>query len=302
VRRINTLSGREARKHLDMLAVIGGSGIYDFEGTRNGEIFEIDTPFGPPSGPVHKARIGENEVLFLARHGVGHIYSPSSIPYRANVFAIKQLGATHLLSLSAVGSLREELAPRSLVVPDQIIDRTVRHGRTFFESGVAAHVGIADPFCVQFRMSLADAAESAHHPAHRGGTYVCIEGPQFSTRAESNLYRLWGGTVVGMTAMPEARLAREAGLCYAMLAMVTDYDVWHDEEEDVSVDVVNSHLEANGAAARAIVRQLAAGGLAERRCGCRSALDGAIMTAPEQIPDEARTWIRLLASDRPGLR
>jgi 5'-methylthioadenosine phosphorylase len=143
---------------------------------------------------------------------------------------------------------------------------------------------------------------SAHHPAQRDGTYVCIEGPQFSTRAESNLYRLWGGTVVGMTAMPEARLAREAGLCYAMLAMVTDYDVWHDEEEDVSVDVVNSHLEANSAAARAIVRQLAAEGLAERRCGCRSALDGAIMTAPEQIPDDARTWIRLLASDRPGLR
>ena len=278
-----------------MLAVIGGSGIYDLEETQQGETFEVETPFGRASDPLHMARIGQTDVLFLARHGAGHVYSPSSVPYRANVFALKKLGATRLLSLSAVGSLREELPPRSLVTPDQIIDRTIRHERSFFESGVVAHVGMADPFCARLRAATGEAAELAGRPVRRDGTYVCIEGPQFSTRAESNLYRSWGATVIGMTAMPEARLAREAGLCYAMLAMVTDYDVWHDAEEDVSVEVVNSHLRANSESARAIIRQLVAGGLPERTCGCGLALEHAIMTAPELIPIEARTWIRMLA-------
>ena len=187
---------------------------------------------------MRKTRIGQTDVLFLARHGAGHVYSPTSVPYRANIFALKELGATHLLSLSAVGSLREDLPPRSLVTPDQIIDRTVRREHSFFESGVVAHVGLADPFCTRLRAAVGEAGELARHPVRRDGTYVCIEGPQFSTRAESSLYRSWGATVIGMTAMPEARLAREAGLCYAMLAMVTDYDVWHDAEEDVSVEVV----------------------------------------------------------------
>jgi 5'-methylthioadenosine phosphorylase len=278
-----------------MLAVIGGSGIYDLEETQQGETFEVETPFGRASDPLHMARIGQTDVLFLARHGAGHVYSPSSVPYRANVFALKELGATRLLSLSAVGSLREELPPRSLVTPDQIIDRTIRHERSFFESGVVAHVGMADPFCARLRAATGEAAELAGRPVRRDGTYVCIEGPQFSTRAESNLYRSWGATVIGMTAMPEARLAREAGLCYAMLAMVTDYDVWHDAEEDVSVEVVNSHLRANSESARAIIRQLVAGGLPERTCACGLALELAIMTAPELIPIEARTWIRMLA-------
>ena len=198
-----------------------------------------------------RRRIGQTDVLFLARHGVGHVYSPTSVPYRANVFALKELGATHLLSLSAVGSLREELPPRSLVTPDQIIDRTVAREHSFFESGVVAHVGLAEPFCARLRAAVGEAAELARHPARREGTYVCIEGPQFSTRAESSLYRSWGATVIGMTAMPEARLAREAGLCYAMLAMVTDYDVWHDAEEDVSVEVVSSNLRANAESAYA---------------------------------------------------
>jgi 5'-methylthioadenosine phosphorylase len=278
-----------------MLAVIGGSGIYDLEETQQGETFEVETPFGRASDPLHMARIGQTDVLFLARHGAGHVYSPSSVPYRANVFALKELGATRLLSLSAVGSLREELPPRSLVTPDQIIDRTIRHERSFFESGVVAHVGMADPFCARLRAATGEAAELAGRPVRRDGTYVCIEGPQFSTRAESNLYRSWDATVIGMTAMPEARLAREAGLCYAMLAMVTDYDVWHDAEEDVSVEVVNSHLRANSESARAIIRQLVAGGLPERTCACGLALEHAIMTAPELIPIEARTWIRMLA-------
>jgi 5'-methylthioadenosine phosphorylase len=283
-----------------MLAVIGGSGIYDLEETGKGESFVLETPFGSPSGPVRKARIGETDVLFLARHGVGHIYPPTSIPYRANVFVLKELGATHLISLSSVGSLREELSPRSLVIPDQIIDRTISRERSFFDSGVVAHVGIADPFCSHLRDAVAEAAALAHRRVRRDGTYVCIEGPQFSTRAESNLYRSWGASVIGMTAMPEARLAREAGLCYAMLALVTDYDVWHDSEEDVSVEVVASNLQANSVAARAIVLQLAASGPPQRTCECKAALDHAIMTAQDQIPAEALGWISVLAGDLVG--
>lgn len=282
-----------------MLAVIGGSGTYDLMETGTSEILP-ETPFGSPSGPVRKGRIGATDVLFLARHGAGHIYSPSSVPYRANVFALKELGASHLLSLSAVGSLREELPPRTLVIPDQIIDRTVSRSRTFLEIGAVAHVGIADPFCSQFSDAVVEAADAVHRNVRRGGTYICIEGPQFSTRAESNLYRSWGASVIGMTAMPEARLAREAGLCYAMLAMVTDYDVWHDAEADVSVDVVASNLQANSEAARDIVLDLAESALAERTCGCKSALKHAIMTAPDQIPAEAGKWLRVLAEDLPS--
>jgi 5'-methylthioadenosine phosphorylase len=277
-----------------MLAVIGGSGVYDLEDADRPEIIEAETPFGRPSGTVHKTRIDQTEVLFLARHGAGHVYSPTSVPYRANVFALRELGATHLISLSAVGSLREDLPPRSLVTPDQIIDRTVNRERTFFESGVVAHVGMAEPFCARLRASLGEAAALANHPARGDGTYVCIEGPQFSTRAESHLYRSWGATVIGMTAMPEARLAREAGLCFAMLAMVTDYDVWHDAEEDVSVEVVTSNLRANTQAAHAIIRQVVTGGLPERVCGCGSSLEQAVMTAPDRIPDDTKTWLSVL--------
>jgi 5'-methylthioadenosine phosphorylase len=282
-----------------MLAVIGGSGVYDLEDTEQREDIEVQTPFGRASGPVRKTRIGQTDVLFLARHGLGHVYSPTSVPYRANVYALREIGATHLLSLSAVGSLREDLPPRSLVTPDQIIDRTVRREHSFFESGVVAHVGIAEPFCTGLRAAIGEAARLAGRAARRDGTYVCIEGPQFSTRAESNLYRSWDATVIGMTAMPEARLAREAGLCYAMLAMVTDYDVWHDAEEDVSVEVVSSHLRANTQSAHAIVRRLVAGGLPECISGCGSALAQAIMTAPDQIPVEAKSWIRVLTGRGP---
>lgn len=283
-----------------MLAVIGGSGVYDLEETLAGEIVTRDTPFGSPSGPVYKARIGEIDVLFLARHGAGHLYSPTTVPYRANVFALKQLGATHLLSLSAVGSLREELSPRTLVIPDQIIDRTVSRERSFFDSDIVAHVGIADPFCSVFCKAVARAADWSRRHVRPDGTYICIEGPQFSTRAESNLYRSWGASIIGMTAMPEARLAREAGLCYAMIAMVTDYDVWHDSEEDVSVEVVASNLHANSEAARAIVTQLAGGGLPARTCSCKSALIDAIMTARDEIPANALVWMRVLTGELPG--
>ena len=280
------------------LGIIGGSGVYALEELRQAAEIDIDTPFGRPSAPLRVGRIGSTDVLFLPRHGIGHIYSPSDIPYRANIYALKELGATHLLGMSAVGSLREDLPPRTLVAPGQIIDRTLQRPRTFFDQGVVAHVGIADPFCPTMHDALVAAAADAGHPISRGGDYVCIEGPQFSTRAESNLYRSWGASVIGMTAMPEARLAREAELCYAILAMVTDYDVWHESESDVTVDVVVSHLRANSAAAAAILRALCERGLPDRSCPCGSALENAIMTDPARISDEARERIRLLAGNR----
>lgn len=280
------------------LGVIGGSGVYDLEELTGGETLDVDTPFGKPSAPVRCGWLGQMELLFVARHGIGHVYSPTDVPYRANVYALKELGATRLLSLSAVGSLREELPPRTLVIPDQIIDRTVQRERTFFDRGIVAHVGIADPFCSELQDAIASAASEAKQSIRRGGAYVCIEGPQFSTRAESNLFRTWGASVVGMTAMPEARLAREAELCYATLAMVTDYDVWHESEADVSVDVVMSNLEANSQAASAILRALSHAGLPEWSCPCGSALDHAIVTAPNLVSAEARQRLGLLAGNR----
>ncbi|MBW3633586.1 MAG: S-methyl-5'-thioadenosine phosphorylase [Chloroflexi bacterium] len=285
---------------MPVLGVIGGSGVYDLPELRHSPGEVVDTPFGRPSGPIARGRVGETEFLFLARHGVGHVFSPTTVPYRANIYALKELGATHLLSLSAVGSLREELPPRTRVVPDQIIDRTVHREHSFFERGVVAHVGIADPFCQLLQHALEEAATEAGQPVRRGGAYVCIEGPQFSTRAESNLYRSWGATVIGMTAMPEARLAREAELCYAMLALVTDYDVWHDSEADVSVEVVSSNLQANREAASLILRGLAERGLPERTCRCEFALEHAIITGPEHITAEALERVRLLVGGRLG--
>jgi 5'-methylthioadenosine phosphorylase len=216
------------------------------------------------------------------------------VPYRANVYALKEAGATHLLSLSAVGSLREALPPRDLIIPDQIIDRTFGRLRTFFDRGVVAHVGIADPFCRELSDALHGAAVDVGIAVVRGGAYVCIEGPQFSTRAESELYRSWNAAVIGMTAMPEARLAREAELCYAMLAMVTDYDVWHEHEADVSVAVVLSNLHANSRAASKIIQSLAARGLPARTCSCPSAMEHAVVTDPASIGDKARDRLALL--------
>lgn len=274
-----------------MLGIIGGSGIYRLPGLEDEGEVTATTPFGNPSGSIRRGRIGGTKVAFIARHGVGHRRSPSYVPYRANLYALKELGVTHLLSVSAVGSLREELPPRTLVIPDQIVDRTVARERTFFDGSVVAHVGIADPFCQKFRESVIEAAGRGERVKSDAATYVCIEGPQFSTRAESNLYRSWGGSVIGMTAQPEARLAREAELCYAMLALVTDYDVWHDRAEDVSVEVVVGHLRAASATAAEAIARLAGSALPERTCGCSRALDGAIMSDPELI--EADAWDRL---------
>lgn len=280
------------------LGVIGGSGVYSLEELRHGEEIHVETPFGAPSAAVRRGVIGDTEILFLPRHGAGHTYSPTDLPYRANFYALKQLGATHVLSLSAVGSLREDLPPRTLVLPDQVIDRTVTRARTFFDQGVVAHVGMADPFCHGMQAAVQHAAHGAGVQLRQGGAYVCIEGPQFSTRAESELFRSWGAAVIGMTAMPEARLAREAELCFAMLAMVTDYDVWHSSESDVSVADVVANMQGNSAAAAKVLRQAALNGLPARECQCARALDFAIMTAPEAITPAARARVQLLLGDR----
>jgi 5'-methylthioadenosine phosphorylase len=280
------------------LGVIGGSGVYALEQLRDAGVVDIETPFGRPSEPIRAGSIGPTDVYFLARHGTGHIYSPTTVPFRANVYALKQLGVTHLLSLSAVGSLREELSPRSLVLPNQIIDRTVARERTFFDSGVVAHVGLANPFCSVFQDAVVSAARKAGQSVIGSDAYVCIEGPQFSTRAESGLYRSWGASVIGMTAMPEARLAREAELCYVTLAMITDYDVWHDTEADVSVEVVLSNLQATTEAATAVLVALAAAGLPERDCVCGLALNNAVVTAPRMIDGASLARLGLLLGDR----
>lgn len=271
-----------------MLGVLGGSGLYDFADVRDARTVEAETPFGRPSDPIVLGELAGTPIAFLARHGSGHRYSPSDLPYRANVYALKALGVTHVMSVSAVGSLREDLPPRSVVVPDQIVDRTVGRTRTFFEDGVVAHVGIAEPYCPRLRPALAAAIRAAGGEPREGGTYVCIEGPQFSTRAESKLHRAWGAAVVGMTAMPEARLAREAELCYATIALVTDYDVWHEEEAAVSVELVLNHLRANADLGRRVVWELVAAGLPSRTCGCGDALRDAIITAPDRIPVATR--------------
>lgn len=277
------------------LGIIGGSGFYYLPGLNITEQIDLDTPFGRPSATISSGNLGETEIVFLPRHGGGHVHPPSFLPYRANIYALKRLGVTHLLSINAVGSLSEELPPLTLALPDQIIDRTMLRDRSFFDDGIVAHVGIADPFCADFSAQIARAARTTATPVVRGGTYVCIEGPQFSTKAESNLYRSWGASVIGMTAMPEARLAREAELCYASLAMVTDFDVWHAEEEPVTVEVVQKRMQRNTEAAIEIVASLARQGLDERRCECGHALAGAIITNPAQISPIVRERLDVIA-------
>lgn len=278
------------------LGVIGGTGLYDLPDLVDRAERPIDTPFGTPSDRAITGRIGATPVVFLSRHGRGHRFSPTTLPYRANIYAMKQLGVTHLVSVSAVGSLREDVAPRDLLVPDQIIDRTTGRDRTFFDRGIVAHVGIANPFDANLRNALLHAAGGTEATAHDGGTYVCIEGPQFSTRAESILHRSWGASIVGMTAMPEARLAREAEIAYATMAMVTDYDVWHESEADVSVVMVESNLTANVATAKATLARLLADGLPQPEPAVAGALAGAFSTARDVMRAEDIVRLGVIAS------
>jgi len=298
---------------LPLIGVVGGSGLYELPGLTGVRRERLATPFGEPSGEYLLGSLGDQPLAFLPRHGPGHRFTPSEVNYRANLHGFKQLGAARVLSFSAVGSMREEIAPGHLVLADQFIDRTFARPKSFFGGGIVAHVAFADPVCPQLRRHALAAARAAGATAHDGGTYLCIEGPQFSTRAESELYRSWtveaagrSGTrrqlidVIGMTAMPEAKLAREAELCYATVALATDYDCWHDGHEAVTVAQVIAILKKNVATAREVVRQVAltAGELAERTCSCGHALDHAVMTAPDAIPPAARERVALLLGKR----
>ena len=279
-----------------LLGVIGGSGVYQMDGVEVVADHAMDTPFGKPSDAIVEAKIGDRAVMFLPRHGRGHWLLPSEVRYRANIHALKQQGVTHVLAVSAVGIMQEHIRPGDMVVPDQIFDRTkgIRPS-TFFGEGIVGHVTFADPFCEDFRRLVLDAAGKAGATVHDGGTYVCMEGPQFSTRAESHFYRrAVDASVIGMTALPEAKLAREAEMCYAMLAMGTDYDCWHEAEEDVSIDAVLSVLKANSERANHIVQETARRLPETSDCGCLRAAEYAIITAPNAISDAAKQRLSVL--------
>jgi 5'-methylthioadenosine phosphorylase len=276
------------------LAIIGGSGIYDIPGLADVREHELSTPYGAPSDRIIAGKLGDTQLLFLPRHARGHKVAPHEINFRANICALKKLGATHVVSLSAVGSMKEEIAPGNVVVVDQYIDLTKKRASTFFDGGIVAHVAFADPTCADLNKALALAAENQGSRVHFGGTYVCIEGPQFSTRAESKLYRSWGVSVIGMTALPEAKLAREAQLPYATLALATDYDCWHETEEDVSVDAILAVLRANAEQAKRTVAELAQNLPDPKRSAASSALKFAVITDRTTADPAARerlSWL-----------
>ena len=277
-----------------VLGVIGGSGLYALDGLEAVEEVRLSTPFGEPSDAYVVARLGGRKLVFLPRHGRGHRLSPTEINSRANVWGLKALGVTRVLSVSAVGSLREDIAPGDFVAVDQFIDRTRHRPDTFFEDGIVAHVMFADPTCADLRRTLVETARGLAIRVHDGGTYVNMEGPQFSTRAESRLYRSWGADVIGMTNLQEARLAREAELCYATLAMATDYDCWHTAHGDVTVEAILAVMAANVAHARSVVKAVTPRLPPERTCPCKDALQYAILTERARIPAAARERLGLL--------
>jgi 5'-methylthioadenosine phosphorylase len=277
-----------------VLGVIGGSGLYDLAELTGVERVRLETPFGDPSDEYVIGDLGGSRVAFLPRHGRGHRIAPGELNFRANVHGMKQLGVGFLLSVGAVGSLKIEISPGHVVVPDQFIDRTFARAATFFGGGVVAHVQFGDPVCARFAGAVSAAAAAEGATVHDGGTYVCMEGPQFSTRAESNLYRSWGASIIGMTNLQEAKLAREAELCFASLALCTDYDCWHEEEADVDVGAILAVLHANAALAARAVERLA-GSLPSPDCRCREALANAIVTDRAAVPPRTRERLALIA-------
>lgn len=280
------------------IGILGGSGLYKMDALTDLEEVQVETPFGSPSDAVVLGTLDGTRVAFLARHGRDHLLLPSELPYQANIYAMKSLGVKYLISASAVGSLKEEAKPLDMVIPDQFIDRTHKRVSTFFGNGIVAHITFGDPVCPQLAQILADAAASLHLPdvtLHCGGTYVCMEGPAFSTKAESNLYRSWGATVIGMTNLTEAKLAREAEIAYATLALVTDYDCWHDDHDSVTVEMVIANLHKNATNAQKVIRETV------RRLSenppiseAHSALKYAIFTPLEKVPDETKEKLSLL--------
>lgn len=274
------------------IAVIGGSGFYEMEGVEITEEVLPTTPFGSPSDAILLGHCGQTPVAFLPRHGRGHRLNPTHIPVQANLWALKSLGVSHIVSVSAVGSLKPEIEPLHIVVPDQIIDRTKNRVNTFFDP-IAVHVGFAEPFCPTTRQLLVECVREEGVIVHQSGTYVCMEGPLFSTKAESAMHRSWGASVVGMTALPEAKLAREAEICYATLALVTDYDVWHETEEEVNVESVVKILSQNVANVKRILNRIFSRISRLGDCSCQHALENALLTRPEFIPEDKRRAFRL---------
>jgi len=270
------------------IGIIGGSGLYDMAELVDREERIIATPFGDPSGPYLIGTLGGRRVAFLARHGAGHRILPSELNFRANIFGFKALGAQWILSASAVGSLREELKPLDIVVPDQFLDRTRGRISTFFGRGLAAHVSFAHPLCPSLSAIAYESGRKVGAAIHKGGTYVCMEGPQFSTLAESKLYRAWGMDIIGMTNLQEAKLAREAEICYATLALVTDYDCWHPDHDHVTVEMIIGNLQQNARTAQRLIAEAVSRLPVERTCECARALATAIMTRPDLIPDQIK--------------
>lgn len=276
------------------VGVIGGSGLYEMEGLTDVQEIRVQTPFGEPSDAIITGTLEGVRVAFLPRHGRGHFISPSELPARANIYALKSLGVQRIIAVSACGSMREEIAPLHIVLPDQLFDRTKGRPSTFFGDGLVVHVSFASPYCPDLTEHLLQAARTAGATVHKGGTMLVMEGPQFSTKAESRIYRSWGVDVIGMTALPEAKLAREAEICYATLALVTDYDVWHEAEEEVTVEMVVQNLIQNAEMAKSIIR-LAIPSLGEpTTCACPKALENAIITHPHKIPEETKQKLALL--------
>lgn len=276
------------------LGVIGGSGHYEMPGLESIESREIDTPFGLPSSPVVLGKLEGVRIAFIARHGIGHWLSPSEVNYRANVYAMKKLGVDRLLSVSACGSLREDYAPGDIVIPDQLFDNTKQRVNSFFGEGLVAHINVADPFCGEFSEAIGDSVEKANGKVHRGGIYITVEGPRFSTRAESNVYRSWNMSIIGMTTCPEAFLAREAQICYGVMAHVTDYDVWHVSEESVTVEMVIRTMKSNEELVRRSIVHLVSSLPDGRECECGTALRDALITQKDRIPKETRKKLALL--------
>src|SRR5689334_7768805 len=278
------------------LAIIGGSGLYSMPGLEATRSYEIDTPFGKTSAPIAVGTLEGMRIAFLARHGIGHHITPTEVPYRANIYALKSVGVERIVSISACGSLQEELAPGHIVIPDQIYDNTHARARSFFGEGLVAHISVAEPFCDDLSDQLESAVVQAGGVAHRGGAFITIEGPRFSTKAESKTYRSWGMSIIGMTASPEAFLAREAEICYATMAHVTDYDVWHVSEPPVTVEMVIQTLNKNTSIAQEVVRILAGQLRHERPCDCGHALATALITHKDAIRAATRQKLDLLVN------
>lgn len=292
---------------MDTIGIIGGSGLYGMSGFGGAQKVEIDTPWGKPSGRITTGEMGGVRIAFLPRHGKGHTLLPSEINYRANIYALKELGVRRIISVSAVGSLKEGIAPGHVVIPHQFIDHTKRRESSFFGGGVVAHISMANPVCPKIGGALVKASKQTKAKLHKGGVYLCIEGPQFSTRAESELYRSWGADIIGMTNMPEAKLAREAEMCYGTLALATDYDCWHPGHAAVTVQDIVETLTENVKTAQTIIKKavesLAPGGefapgdgLTGDDCPCGKTLDNAIITWPDRITDEAKRKLGIVAS------